>query len=997
MPPIKPDPSSPRRFDIALSFPGEYREIVAQVAQCLAARFGKDRVLYDHHHDAEFARLDLNVYLPNLYRKESELIVLFLCPEYANKLWCRLEWRHISQLIATLDAKRIMLLSFGDPGDLSDLGILAGDGYLDIKRLDAHTVADKIMERLSINQGARPPDAKASSHSKIDINDIITYGEGELIGREDELKILDDAWEKVRNGESNRPHVLSFIALGGEGKTSLVAKWAAGLAYRDWPGCEFAFARSFYRQGTREHAEASAELFFREALGFFGDQEFADSARNGIDKGRRLAQLVGQKRALLILDGIEPLQYAPTSPTPGKLKDAGLDALLKGLAAQSRGLFVLTSRYSILDLRTFWQTTAPEVKLTRLSPEAAIRLLESLGVHGSRKEFEDLVEHVKGHALTLNLLGTYLDANGGDIRKRDLVNFEEADAEVQGGHAFRVMDAYVKSFESEGDKGKQALAIMRIMGLFDRPADAGCLEALLKAPAIPDLTEALVGLKETQRNLIFKRLENAKLITVNRDKAGTLLSLDAHPLIREYFAAKLRTQMPESWRAAHRRLFEYLCESTEDKPQPTLEDLQPLYQAVAHGCQAGMQQETCEKVYRDRILRGTGSDGFYSTNKLGAFGADLAAAACFFDECWSRVSDVLTQSDQSWLLNEAALRLCGLGRLGEALEPMRSGLEMDVKHEDWKNAAQAMNNLSELELTLGELAQARAQAKDSVRHTERSGDAFLRMVCRTTHADALHQSGRGIEAQALFDEAEKLQAEDEPETPLLYSLGGFRYCDLLLASAEGAAWQVLIDPNFAARTADWLESCHAVSDRALNTLIIAIDNNAPLLTVALDHLTLARAALYTAILEKASLDSCVALLDQAVHGLRRAGTQDDLPRGLLTHAWLRFLQSNPTGPNSAQSDLDEAYEIAERGPMPLFIADILLHRARLFGLTPAGRGQPYPWTSASAQQDLAEARRLIEKHGYHRRQPELEDALRSAGIGERRHLAGKTPWDPSRP
>ncbi|MGH8477631.1 MAG: hypothetical protein ACRER2_18020 [Methylococcales bacterium] len=113
-------------------------------------------------------------------------------------------------------------------------------------------------------------------------------------------------------------------------------------------------------------------------------------------------------------------------------------------------------------------------------------------------------------------------------------------------------------------------------------------------------------------------------------------------------------------------------------------------------------------------------------------------------------------------------------------------------------------------------------------------------------------------------------------------------------------------------------------------------------------------------------------------------------RGLLTRAWLRLLQSNPTGPDSAQSDLDEAYAIAERGPMPLFQADILLHRARLFGLTPTGRNQAYPWDSP--QQDLAEARRLIEKHGYYRRQPELEDALRSAGI-----LAGQPSSDPSRP
>jgi len=63
----------------------------------------------------------------------------------------------------------------------------------------------------------------------------------------------------------------------------------------------------------------------------------------------------------------------------------------------------------------------------------------------------------------------------------------------------------------------------------------------------------------------------------------------------------------------------------------------------------------------------------------------------------------------------------------------------------------------------------------------------------------------------------------------------------------------------------------------------------------------------------------------------------------------------------------EAWEIAERGPMPLFLADIHLYRARLFF-----REAAYPWQSP--QHDLAEARQLIFKHGYLRRKEELEDA-----------------------
>lgn len=94
-----------------------------------------------------------------------------------------------------------------------------------------------------------------------------------------------------------------------------------------------------------------------------------------------------------------------------------------------------------------------------------------------------------------------------------------------------------------------------------------------------------------------------------------------------------------------------------------------------------------------------------------------------------------------------------------------------------------------------------------------------------------------------------------------------------------------------------------------------------------------------------------------------------------------------TGPESAQSDLDEAWEISERGPMPLFLADIHLYCARLFF-----REAKYPWdknpdgATRGPKDDLAAARAIIckepgyqkdgvmLKHSYLRRLPELEDA-----------------------
>jgi tetratricopeptide (TPR) repeat protein len=810
----------------------------------------------------------------------------------------------------------------------------------------------------------------------VDVSRIIRYAPSELVGRDDEMQSLDQAWLKVRRAEGPRPRIFTFVALGGEGKTSLVAKWVAALASQDWPACDAAFAWSFYSQGTREQLAASSDLFLKEALTFFGDPVLAGSAQGAFDKGRRLAALVGERRALLILDGLEPLQYAPSSPTPGELKDQGIAALLKGLAASSHGLCLVTTRYSIPDLRAFWQTTAPEHELARLSKAAGVSLLRKLGVVlGSEEEFEHLVEEVNGHALTLQIMGGFLKkAFRGDIRCRDRVKFEKADAKVQGGHAFRAMAAYVKWMEGESDEARRELAILRLMGLFDRPATGDCVAALLAAPAIAGLTEPLVGLAEEDWNSSLDALESAKLLAVHRAKgSGTLVSLDAHPLLREYFGQGLRATQPEAWRAAHRRLYEHLCATTKEGGEPTVEDLQPLYQAVAHGCQAGLQQEACDRVYWDRILRG---QEFYSTRKLGAFGSDLGAVACFFETPWSRVSPALTEVWQTWLLNQSAFRLRALGRLTEALEPMRAGIEGAARLGDWKNAAQAASNLSELELTLGEVATAVKDAEQSVTYADRSGDASMRMIMRPAHADALHQAGRRTEAEARFREAEQMQADFQPQYPLLYSVRGFKYCDLLLAEAEREAGKAQGE----AKQEALLAKCRAVSERAAQTLKWVTTQNW-LLDIALDHLTLGRAALYAAILEsrgrrgesappspasQPGFASAATEIDHAVSGLRRAGAVEFLVRGLLTSAWLRSLTGPAAGPDSARSDLDEAWEIAERGSMPLFQADIHRYRARLFH-----HAKPYPWQSP--QHDLAEARRLIVKHGYLRRKEELED------------------------
>jgi tetratricopeptide (TPR) repeat protein len=146
---MNPEPAKGKRFNVALSFPGEHRDFVAKVADCLAKTLAPETILYDKFHEADFARINLNVYLPNLYRTESELIAVFLCKDYSKKKWCRLEWRHISNLICSIDEEeRIMLLNFDHVGEIPELGILSGDGWVDIGTRSPEEIAALILKRL---------------------------------------------------------------------------------------------------------------------------------------------------------------------------------------------------------------------------------------------------------------------------------------------------------------------------------------------------------------------------------------------------------------------------------------------------------------------------------------------------------------------------------------------------------------------------------------------------------------------------------------------------------------------------------------------------------------------------------------------------------------------------------------------------------------------------------------------------------------------------------
>ena len=56
------------------------------------------------------------------------------------------------------------------------------------------------------------------------------------------------------------------------------------------------------------------------------------------------------------------------------------------------------------------------------------------------------------------------------------------------------------------------MAVLRMLGLFDRPADEQTFGVLLKSPAIPGLTESLTDLRPTEWQTILARLRRGRLL-----------------------------------------------------------------------------------------------------------------------------------------------------------------------------------------------------------------------------------------------------------------------------------------------------------------------------------------------------------------------------------------------------------------------------------------------------------------------------------------------------
>lgn len=613
------------------------------------------------------------------------------------------------------------------------------------------------------NLKARKPVATSWPLDRCDITRLPASGK-ELFGRKEELAWLDACW---RTPTTN---VVSLIAWGGVGKSALVNRWLEGMAKKDWDGAERVFGWYFYSQGSHENSAASADLFIDTALRWFRDRDPA--AGSPWDKGERLADLIKKQRTLLVLDGLEPLQWA--SGDTGRIKDPALATLVESLAAGHPGLVLITSRMHVTGLEDFDKAAVPERDLRRLTKEDGRAVLRVRGARGWDRELEAMSEAFGNHAFAVSLLASWL-------RTLDPPHLPKVEAipdlpEVQQDErpAHRVIAAFAERF-GEGPERQ----VLRILGLFDRPASKGELDALRVAQPIPALTDKLTNDKNDKVWVdAYDALERLGLI--DKRQSDGLVIIDAHSVIRRYFYLELKELFPTSYCNAHDFICKHLVGSRKTDRPDKIDDFDQFYLAAAHACSAGRYDYALHGTLMGFVWQG---GEWHSVDKKGLVSADLSALSNFFlDGEMEKVVPDLSIRDAALVQCEAGYRFRNIGKLEMAAELLRSGIEKYVIAGDHKAGAIEIGLHAEIICELGRLSEALERSGEAIKYADRetNNDVRQRLFQRVTRASILHQMGRYDDANAEFLDAERIVQDISRGVTAEKSGRGYRYCDFLI-------------------------------------------------------------------------------------------------------------------------------------------------------------------------------------------------------------------------
>jgi hypothetical protein len=131
-------------YDITLSFAGEQRKQVEEIALCLGA--AGVEVFYDNFSKAQLWGKDLYQHLSDVYQKKARFCIIFISKEYAEKAWTNHELKAAqARAFTEKGAEYILPVRFDDT---EVAGILPTTGFLDFRTEGAAGICAAALEKL---------------------------------------------------------------------------------------------------------------------------------------------------------------------------------------------------------------------------------------------------------------------------------------------------------------------------------------------------------------------------------------------------------------------------------------------------------------------------------------------------------------------------------------------------------------------------------------------------------------------------------------------------------------------------------------------------------------------------------------------------------------------------------------------------------------------------------------------------------------------------------
>lgn len=601
-------------------------------------------------------------------------------------------------------------------------GVTTGDIFGGIR--DAIIVGGNIMGDVSIGSPQRkrvkdpsiphPSNPYFARHYSLEAN---------FTGRASERQMLSH-W--LLHG--NAP-VLTLVAMGGMGKTSLAWYWLQndlnqsmldGLLWWSFDGGEAAFPH-----------------FLAEAILYISDQAIDPTDLSFHDQVQTLVNLLRERRALIVLDSFEQQLRAYTNMGQSRRPDhLSRDArscvdpfaaqFLKAITSDpTETKLLITTRVMIQDLED--STGEPlygcrKEKLHPLSPDDAVTFMHDQGVtKGTDAEIQAACRSYGYHPLSLRVLSGLI--------RRD----KKQPGDIAATKRYQEHTDLVRSHDRILATAYDAL-----------PVPLRSLLSRIAAFRGPVSYEALRVLSEFEDTATFDRaldeLVERGLLSFNASQAR----FDLHPLVRAYAYDQLTD--PIEVHSQLRNHFATIVASRSAEVR-TIGDLSPIIELYHH-----MVKSRCfDDAWRlyDSRLRGP----LYYQFCAYEIEVQLLSSLLRVDHNTPRVHGTIAQT---WILIYLSMCYERMGQLDAALKCVKRAVDLNQKEGRQADLGSSLVALASVYKKLGQLESAREASAQAVAIFDEIGDMNWLGISHRNRGGLLILCGDFAEAEKNLTLAEKV-------------------------------------------------------------------------------------------------------------------------------------------------------------------------------------------------------------------------------------------------